>query len=201
MDQLFGRAVEFDEGLPSFSIPASDHEVYMVGGSLVGRFVEMSLCRVRRERHRSGLEELVPVELLALKRFRRGEIAEYSSYAGHLEDTARIAARGQLGYTVEVTADDGTVKLCLVARLLDVDGFVHTDISHEWLFREPGSHAALVRANEKAVELRELAGALNEQWASVRAANLASRRAVYEQVDADARAAEELKGIIDSEKD
>jgi hypothetical protein len=56
-----------------------------------------------------------------------------------------------------------------------------------------------VQANEKATELRAIAEQLNDEWASARDASLRELRAEYDRADAQARAAEDLRRIIDAE--
>lgn len=185
--------------LPFVAIPASDDEAYVVEGHHIGAWVEMTLTRASRQRRRFGSDSYTPTDLLALKRFRRGDIAGYTTFAGHLEDSARVAGRGQLGYSVYTAAEGGTVSVSLVARLLGPDGRVHTEISHENRFDDADSELALVQANEKATELRAIAEQLNDEWASARDASLRELRAEYDRADAQARAAEDLRRIIDAE--
>jgi hypothetical protein len=185
--------------LPFVAIPSSKDEAYVVQGSAAGDQVEVSLSRASRRRHLLGSYSYTALELFALRRFRRSDVSGYSSYAGHLEDAARVAARGELGYTVYTSVDDGVVAVSLVARLLGADGRVHTEISHESRFEEPDSELALVQANETATELRSSAAELNDQWASTNAARLAELRAQYDQADAQAQAAEELLHIVEAE--
>lgn len=179
---------------------ASDAQSYVVRGLRAGRFVEISLSRDVRSKHHFGSETYEPVELLALKRFRPADIAGYSAYAGNLEVAADIAARGKLGYTVHTSADQGRVRISLVARLLAPDGRVRTEISHDQSFEDPDTEVALVRANEKAAELSTIAEELNESWASERNAKLSELRADYDRADSDTHAAEELQRIVDAER-
>jgi hypothetical protein len=188
---------------PSFrfqAYPVSDDESFVVRGLRAGPFVEISLSRDTRHKHRFGSENYEPVELVALKRFRPTDIAGYSAYAGNLEVAAELAARGKLGYTVHTAANGGRVSISLVARLLADDGRVHTELSHEESFEDPDTEVALVRANEKAAELNVKAEELNDQWAAERNARLSELRADYDRADSDARAAEELQRIVDAER-
>jgi hypothetical protein len=191
--------VTIDPVLPNRAFPASEHEGYVVEGCFAGPFVEISLSRATRHTHRFGSDSYTAIEQLALKRFGRDEEAEYGEYAGNLEDAARIAARGELGYDVQTTAEDGKVKVKLIARLLAPDGRIHTDISHEESFEDADSELALVRANEKATELRALAEELGEQWTSERRSNLLKLRAEYDEADARLKSAQDLKRIVDAE--
>jgi hypothetical protein len=187
--------------LPCAVVPAGAHDVYLVSGRSVGRWVEISLALAARQRHLLAEDSYEPVQVIAMKRFARGEIAAYSTYAGHLEDAARVAARGELGYSVHTPAEDGTLVVCLVTRLLDDEGRVHTEISHEQSFEDPESTIALVQANERATELRAIAQQMNEQWASLREARLLERQAQYDEADRRQRAADELEWIVNGEID
>lgn len=132
-------------------------------GRAVGAWIEVTLSRARWQRRRLGADRYTPTEVMVLKRFRRSDLAGYSSYAGHLEDAARIAPRGELGYSVHTAAEDGVLTASLAARLLAQDGRVHTEISNEHHFENPDSEIALVQTNEKAAELRAAAAELNDE--------------------------------------
>jgi hypothetical protein len=123
------------------------------------------------------------------------------AYAASLEDAARSAAHGELGYEVHTTAEPSGVRVSLVARLLGPDGHVKTEISDEHYFEEPDSHTALVQANEKATELRSQAEQLNNDWVSLRRARVLELQTEYEKADAQAQAAQSLQDIIDAERD
>jgi hypothetical protein len=179
--------------------PVSDTEAYIVRGRTLGPLVEISLGRESKHKRRFGADSYTPIELLALKRFRHGELAAYAAYAGNLDVAAGIAVRGELGYTVRVAAEDGKVRISIVARLLAPDGRVHTDISHDHTFEDPDSGLALVQANEKATELRAIAEQLNDHWVTVRRAHLLDLRAGYDKADAEAESANELRRIVDAE--
>jgi hypothetical protein len=187
--------------LPFSTSQVSDAEAYVVRGRAVGRFVEISLSRDMRHGHSFRSDSYRPAELIMFKRFPQRAVAEYSAYAGNLETAARIAARGELGYTVHTAAEAGSIVISLVARLLAPDGTIRTEITHEQRFSDPDSDLALVRANEKAVELRAMAEKLNEQWTSLRDAHLIELRAQYEESDAQAAAATRLQQLVDDEAD
>lgn len=189
-----------DPFLPWFVWPAQGEECYVVRGRRVGGSVEISLSREQRRRQR-GSEEYTLLELLAVQRFEHAQNSRCRAYASRLEDAARYAARGELGYTVRSVADGPCVHVSLVARLLTESGEVRTEVSHEHRFEDPDSHAALVRASEKAAELRVLAQQLNENWSALRRARLLEIQAEYERVDAAAEAARELQRIVGSETD
>jgi hypothetical protein len=116
-----------------------------------------------------------------------------------LEDAARYAARGELGYTVESVAEGGSVRVSLVARLLAESGELLTEVSHEHRFEDPDSHSTLVQASERAAELRALAQQLNDNWTSLHKARLLEIQAEYERADAHAQAASQLQQILESE--
>jgi hypothetical protein len=191
--------VTLDSSLPFFAAPASDDESYVVRGRMVGRFVEISLSRDSRERHRFRSDSYTPIELLALKRFRPAEVSAYTAYAGELETAADVAARGELGYTVHTVSENGQLRIALIARLLTADGRVQTEISHEHSFEDPDSQVVLVQANEKATEIRAEAQGLNDKWVSARAAQLLELRAGYDEADAQAKAGDDLQRIVDAE--
>src|SRR5271167_199702 len=109
-----------DAFLPFAHYPASasDDESYVVRGREVGRFIEISLSRDRHHKHGHDRGSFEMLELLALRRFGHQEMAAYTSYAGNLETAASLAARGQLGYTVDTEIEQGVVKISLVARLM-----------------------------------------------------------------------------------
>ncbi|MHB8692381.1 MAG: hypothetical protein ACYDHH_14165 [Solirubrobacteraceae bacterium] len=184
-----------------FSFPASDSESYVVRGYHAGHLLELTLSRDARHKHHFNEDTFTPVEILAVKRFRHSEMAAYSSYAGHLEDTAALAARGELGYHVHTAAVDGKVEISLVARLLQADGKVHTEISDQQTFEDPDSSIALVEANERATELRAKAEGLNEEWIERLNADVAAVRAGYDHDDEQAAAAEQLQRLVDAEGD
>jgi hypothetical protein len=123
------------------------------------------------------------------------------AYAEQLEDAARLAARGELGYAVQTVADDRGLRVFVLARLLTDVGRVTTEISHEHYFDKPDSQATLIKANEMATELRAMAEELNDRWLSLRRARVQELRNEYEKVDALAEAAEGLKRIVDAESD
>jgi hypothetical protein len=187
--------------LPFAVVPAGADDVYLVSGRSVGHWVEISLSVAARHRHLLSQDSYEVVQVLAMRRFQRREIAAYSRYAGHLEDVARLAARGELGYTVHTAAQDGKVVVSLASRLMDDDGRVHTEISHEQSFADPESTVAFVQANERATELRAIAQEMNEQWAARRGAQLLERQAQYDETDRRQQAADELEQIVNSEAD
>jgi hypothetical protein len=191
--------VGIDPFLPSFVCPAGEGECYVVRGREVGRFVEISLSRDVFEHHRFRRDTHRPVELVALKRFSHGDSKGYVAYANRLEDAARYAARGELGYFVDTVADGASVRVSLVARLLDEEGGITTEISHEHRFEEPDSHTTLVETNEKAAELRARAQELNDSWVALRQAQLLELQASHEQADAQAASARDLERIVDAE--
>jgi hypothetical protein len=190
-----------DPFLPFFVCPATDAECYVVRGRRAGPLVEISLTREHRETHRFGSDTYTPLEVLAVKRFPRVKESAYMSYADSLEDAARYAARGELGYHVHTVADTSRVRVALVARLLGPDGQVDTEISHEHYFEDPDSQAALIQANEEATELRALAQQLNDEWVSRRRARVLELQTEYEKADALAQAAQGLRRIVDAERD
>ena len=195
---VIGMAI--DPFLPSFVCPGQGEECFVVRGRRVGGSVEITLTRDRHERkHRS--DTYTPLELMAIRRFERGDTAGYRAYADGLEDAARYAARGELGYTVRTAADGGSVRVSLVARLLSESGQVRTDVSHEHRFEDPDSQLALVQASEKSAELRALAEKLNDNWFSVHEARLMEIQAEYDTADARDEAANELQQIVESEND
>ena len=160
-----------DRFLPFSVCPADGDECYVVRGRQVGDSIEVSLSRDVHQ-HRHGSDEYTPQELMAVRRFERDATSSYAAYAGRLEDAARYAARGELGYTVAVDADGPHVHVSLVARLLTESGELRTELSHKHRYEDPDSHVALVEASEKAAELRALAQELNENWASLHQARL-----------------------------
>jgi hypothetical protein len=189
-----------DPFLPSFVCPAQGEERYAVRGRRVGDSVEISLARELRERkHRS--DKYTQLELVAIKRFDRDDTTGYRAYADGLEDAARYAARGELGYTVLTVAKGSSVHVSLVGRLLTPSGEVRTEVAHEQRFEDPDSEVVLVQANEKAAELRALADKLNDNWASLHQSRLLEIQAQYEQADAQAESARELQQIVESETD
>ena len=170
----------------------------MVRGQRVGEWVEITLSRERHQRNH-GSDSYTLLELVALKRFEHGQTPGYQAYASALEDAARIAARGELGYTVRTATDGPSVQVSLVARLLTEGGEVRTDVSHEHRFEDPDSQATLVQANEKVAELRGLAEKLNENWSSVHRSRVAEIQAEYERADEAERTASELQQLLESE--
>lgn len=170
----------------------------MVRGRQLGSSVEISLSRDLHERKHHS-DHYTTIELIAVRRFAHTDSARYRDYADRLEDAARYAARGELGYSVSVAADGPAVDVSLVARLLTETGEIRTELSHEHRFEDPDSELALVKASEKAAELRVLAQQLNENWSSLHQARLLEIRAEYEQADRDAEAASELQRLVDSE--
>lgn len=188
-----------DPFLPYLACPASNDEWYVVRGVRIGPFVEVSLSRGRYEQPNSPSAAYVPIEELAVKRFPHLHTSEYVEYAGRLEDAAKYAARGELGYVVSMLADATGLNVCIVERTLDNDGRLDTAISHQHHFEDPDSHAALVQASETAAELREVARQLNYEWASSRRAHLLEVRSEYEKADELAEAAERLRRIVDSD--
>lgn len=193
-------ALAIDPFLPSFVCPAEGEECYVVRGRQVAGSVEISLSRDLHRRHHHS-EEYTPLELVAIKRFEQADTSGYRAYADRLEDAARYAARGELGYTVRTAADRSSVRVSLVARLLTESGAVRTELSHEHRFQDPDSQVTLVQAAEKAAELRALAQRLNENWSSLHTTRLLEIQAEYEQADAAAQAAGELQRIVESETD
>lgn len=172
-----------------------------MSGRRVGPHVEISLSRGTRRRHRFRLASYTPVELLAIKRFAHLDSAGYVAYASRLEDAARCAARGELGYCINSVAEGGRVRVSVVARLLTEDGRLETKISHEHWFDDPDSHATLVQTNEKATELRAMAQQLNEEWTAAWKSQLLELQAQYEQADAQAASASDLQRIVEAEAD
>jgi hypothetical protein len=190
-----------DAFLPFAYYPTSEDagESFVVRGREVGPFIEISLSRDRHHTHGSKRGTFEPLELLAMKRFGHQDMAGYTAYAGNLESAASLAARGQLGYSVDTELEGGVVRISLIARLMAPDGRVHTEITHEQSFDDPDSEAALVQANEQATELRANAEQLNDDLATTRAAALEELRAEYDKADEQADAAAELQRIVDSE--
>jgi hypothetical protein len=185
-----------DPFMPSSTFPAAEGECYVVSGRQVGALVEISLTRDRDEKHRFRSDTYAPIEELALKRFPGDDEPAYMAYTEHLEDAARYAARGELGYTLNSVVDDAGVRISLVARLIADDGHLETEISHEQHLEDPE------QANEKANELRAVARELNDEWASRRRARLLELRTEYEKADARAEAADaRLDRIIDAEQE
>jgi hypothetical protein len=162
--------------------------------------VDITLSRdLRPQKH--GSDAYRPVELMALKRFELGDGAGYRAYADGLEDAARYAARGELGYTVRTLAEGSRMQVSLVARLLTESGEIRTVVSHERRFEDPDSQVALVQASECSAELRALAERLNEHWSSLRQARLLEIQAEYDRAAAEEQAAAELQRIVESETD
>ena len=189
-----------DPFLPSLVCPAQGDECYVVRGRRVGEWVEITLSRERHQR-KHGSDKYTLLELVALKRFEHDQISAYRAYANGLEDAARIAARGELGYQVRIATDGPSVEVSLVARLLTESGKVRTDISHEYRFEDPDSQLALVQANEKAAELRALAENLNDNWSSLHQSRLVEIQAEYERADEAQQAASDLQRLVESEAD
>lgn len=190
-----------DPFLPFVVCPAAGDECYVVRGRAVGPFVEISLSQERRQTRRFASDRYTLIELIVMKRFRRGDIAARQAYANHLEDAASVAAHGQLGYTVHTVAESGTLRMSLVGRTLEADGRVRTEIVDEHTFQDADSELTLVQANEKAVELRARAAELTEEWVARRNAQLLELRAEYEEADAQGGAGDELQRILDAEAD
>jgi hypothetical protein len=185
-----------DPFLPYATFPAAEGLCYVVRGRQVSAFVEISLSLERDGEQRSGSDTYAPIEELAVKQFPDDDRLAYMAYAEHLEDAARYAARGELGYTLHTVVDDAGVRLSLVARLLADDGRLETEISHEQYLEDPE------QANQKATELRAIASERNDQWVSLRRARLRELRTQYEKADADADAAEaRVERIIDAERE
>jgi hypothetical protein len=185
-----------DPFLPDSTFPAAEGECYVVRGRQVGAFVEITLTRDRDEKHLFRSDTHSPIEELAFKRFPGDDTPAYTAYADRLEDAARYAARGELGYTLNSVVDDAGVRISLVARLLAEDGHLETEISHEQHLEDPE------QARMKAEELRAMARDLNDQWVSVRRARLLELRTEYEKADARAEAADaRLDRIIDAEQE
>jgi hypothetical protein len=185
-----------DPFLPSSTFPAAEGECYVVSGQQVGAFVEISLTRDRDVKHRFRSDTYAPIEELAFRRFPGEDTSAYMDYADHLEDAARYAARGELGYTLHSEVDDAGVRISLIARLLADDGRMETTISHEQRLEDPE------QAHEKTEELRAIARDLNDQVASERRARLLELRTEYEKADARAEAADaRLDRIVDAERE
>jgi hypothetical protein len=185
-----------DPFLPSSRFPAAEGECYVVRGRQLGAFVEISLTHDRDEKHLFRSDTYAPIEELAFKRFPGDDASAYMAYADHLEDAARYAARGELGYTLNSVVDDAGVRISLVGRLIAEDGHLETEISHEQHLEDPA------QASEKANELRAVARELNDDWVSRRRARLLELRAEYEKADARAEAADaRLDRIIDAEQE
>ena len=184
-----------DPFLPCSTFPAAEGECYVVRGRQIGAFVEISLSRDRDEKHRFRSDTYAPIEELAFRRFPGEDEAAYMAYSEHLEDAARYAARGELGYTLNSEVDDAGVRVSLVARLIADDGHLETEISHEQYLDDPE------QAHEKTEELRAIARELNDQRASARRARLLELRTEYEKADARAEAADaRLDRIVDAEQ-
>lgn len=183
-----------DPFLPDFRLPAADGECYVVRGRQVGAFVVISLSRDRDEKHLFRSDTYAPIEELAFKRFPGDDEPAYMAYSEHLEDAARYAARGELGYTVNSEVEDAGVRVSLVARLIADDGHLETEISNEQYVEDPG------QAHQKTEELRAMALELNDQWVSARNARLLELQAEYEKADDRAEAAgARLDRIVDAE--
>jgi hypothetical protein len=187
-----------DSFLPSFVCPAEGDECFVVRGRRVGDSVEISLSRCLHQRHH-GSDEYTLIELIAVRRFAHADSALYRGYANRLEDAARYASRGDLGYSVLVGADGPALDVSLVARLLTETGEIHTEVSHQHHFEDADSNVTLIAANEKATELRALAQQLNENWSALHQARLLEIQAKYEQADRDAESASALQRIVESE--
>jgi hypothetical protein len=184
-----------DPFLPDSTFPADEGECYVVRGRQVGGLVEISLSRDRDQKHRFRSDTYAPIEELAFKRFPGDDTSAYTAYADHLEDAARYAARGELGYTLDSVVDGTGVRISLVARLLADDGRMETEISHEQYVEDPE------QAHEKAAELGAMARELNEQWASRRRARLVELRSEYEKADTRTEATDaRVDRIIDAER-
>jgi hypothetical protein len=159
-----------DPFLPDSTFPAAEGECYVVRGRHVGAFVEISLSHDHDEKHRFRSDTRAPIEELAFKRFPHDDTPAYTAYADRLEDAARYAARGELGYTLNSVVEGAGVRISLVARLLADDGHLETTISDEQHLEDPG------QAHDRAEELRAIARELNDQWVSERRAHLLERR-------------------------
>lgn len=190
-----------DPFLPFFVCPAADGECYVVRGRRAGPHVEVSLSLERRQKHHFSSDAYALIEVLAVKRLPHAKESSYMAYASNLEDAARCAARGELGYHVHTVAEASGVRVSLVSRLIGPDGHIRTEIADEYYFDDPDSHAALVQANEKATELRVRAEQLNSDWIARRRARVLELQTEYGNADADTKAALGLQGIIDAEKD
>jgi hypothetical protein len=185
-----------DPFLPCSTFPAAEGECYVVRGRQVGAFVEISLTHDRDEKHLFRSDTYAPIEELAFRRFPGEDTSAYMGYTDHLEDAARYAARGELGYTLNTVVDDAGVRVSLVARLIADDGHLQTTISHEQHLEDPE------QAHEKGTELRAMARELNEQWVSARRARLLELRSEYEKADARTEAADvRLDRIVDAERE
>jgi hypothetical protein len=185
-----------DPFLPDSTFPAAEGECYVVRGRQVGAFVEISLSHDRDEKHRFRSDTQAEIEELAFKRFPHDNTSAYTAYADRLEDAARYAARGELGYTLNSVVEGAGVRISLVGRLLADDGHLETTISHEQYVDDPE------QAHDKAEELRATARELNDRWGSQRRADLRQRRADYENADARDEAAEaRLDRIVDAERE
>jgi hypothetical protein len=192
--------VSIDPFLPDSTFPAAEGECYIVRGRRVGAFVEISLSRDRDEKHRFHSDTYAPIEELAVERFPHDDTSAYTGYADHLEDAARYAARGELGYTLNSVVEGERVRVSLIGRVLAEDGHLETKISHEQYLDDPE------QAHEVAEQLRETARELNDQWASERTARLLELRTEWEKTDMDADAAEarreaRLDSILDAEQE
>ena len=185
-----------DPFLPCSTFPAAEGESYVVRGRQVGAFVEISLSHDREEKHLFHSDTHEPIEELAFKRFPGEDVSGYMVYADHLEDAARYAARGELGYSLNTVVGDAGVRVSLVSRLLADDGQLETEISHEQFLEDPE------QAKEKTEELRAIARELTDQWVSARRARLLELRTEYEEADARAEAADaRLDRIVDAEQE
>ncbi len=193
-------ALAIDPFLPSLVVPAQGEECYAIRGRRVGDWVEITLSREQHLRHHHS-DTYAQLELMAVRRFEHDNQSGYMAYADRLEDAARCASRGELGYTVDTAADGRSVHVSLVARLLTENGHVRTEITHEHRFEDPDSEVALVQATEKAAELRALAEQLNDNWSSLHQSRLLEIQAEYERADAQAESASELQRIVESETD
>jgi hypothetical protein len=190
--------LEIDPFLPFLVCPSGGDECFVVRGRRVARSVEITLSRDLRP-HKHGSDTYTLLELMALKRFGAGDTGESRAYADGLEDAARYAARGELGYTVRTLAEGPRVHVSLVARLLSEGGEVRTVVSHERWFEDPDSQIALVQASECSAELQALAEQMNEHWSSLRQARLLEIQAEYDRAEAEEDAATELQRIVESE--
>lgn len=96
-----------EPNLPFVVMPASGD----VQGDRVGGWVEVTLRWAIRQRRRFRSDQYAPTRLLVVKRFRPSDIAGYTTFAGHLEDSARVAVRGELGCSVHTAVHDGEVSV------------------------------------------------------------------------------------------
>ena len=190
------------DGATRFAIyPVSKNEAFVVRGYRAGSFLEVTLTRDVSHHHVFSEDSFEPIELLALKRFRPTDGAAYSHYLGNLEDAAQLAAKGELGYRVHTSAEDGKVVITLIGRVLQPDGRTQTELYNRESFEDPDSSLALVAANERGAELRQKAAELNEDWVSQRADLLARVREQYDRDDEQQAAAEELQELVDAQDD